>query len=128
MTTNTSGISPTEYNVLVKIEEIEETTAGGIILSDETKDRKQAFATTAVILDISPLAFSYERWPEGSRSPQIGDRVVITKAAGVMVEGLDGKDYKLIKDKDVGAVLAAPHNTLAGLDADIAEANREALS
>lgn len=152
MTSNPSGIHPTEFNVLVKVEEVEDTTAGGIIMSDETVARRQAFATRAVIIETSILAFSYERWPEGARKPREGDKVIITKAAGVAVEGLDGEEYKLVKDKDIGAilepsfvekvdaVLMAAYETgtkiysvstdtekaLDDLDADISKANAEA--
>ncbi|KCZ47769.1 hypothetical protein [Hyphomonas sp. CY54-11-8] len=122
---NTSGISPTEYNVLVHRHEVETTTKGGIVLADTTLDRKQAMATKGTLIDVSPLAFTYERWPEGTRKPQIGDTVVITKAAGVDVEGEDGKTYRLLKDKDIAAVILPAHNTIAGLEADIAEANAE---
>lgn len=120
---NTSGISPTEYNVIVKVMEIEEKSKGGIILADDTKARRQAMATRAELVAVSPLAFTYENWPEGSVPPKVGDTVIITKAAGVEVEGLDGKVYKMLKDKDIGAVL---RDRLADLDADIATLNKEA--
>lgn len=140
MTQNPSGIHPTEYNVLVKVEAVQEVTSGGVILADETKDRKQAFWTRGHIVAVSPLAFTYERWPEGSRVPQVGDNVLITKAAGNVVEGVDGEEYKLIKDKDINAVIGDPVgktiSAVAGtdltggpfeaLDADIAALNAEA--
>ena len=122
---STSGINPTEYNVLVEPEKVEEKSRGGILLSDATLDRKQAFAVRGKLLAVSPLAFTYERWPEGTRKPQVGDTVIMTKAAGVMVEGLDGKEYRLLKDKDVAATLGDIAARHADLDRDIAEANRE---
>lgn len=123
---NTSGISPTEYNVLVKRHEVETTTKGGIVLADSTLDRKNAMATKGTLIAVSPLAFTYERWPEGARIPAAGDTVVITKAAGVDVEGEDGETYRLLKDKDIAAVVTPLHNTVAGLEADIARENAEA--
>lgn len=122
---NTSGISPVEYNVLVKVEKVEKVTAGGIIKPDSIEDRQNAMFTKGVLVAVSPLAFTYERWPEGSRKPRPGDRVMITKAAGREVDGEDGEKYKILKDKDIEAILVPMHNTIAGLEADIAEANAE---
>lgn len=126
--TNPSGISPTEYNVLVLKHEVETTTKGGIVLADTTLDRKQAMATKGTLVNVSPLAFTYENWPEGTRKPQIGDTVVITKAAGVDVEGEDGKTYRLLKDKDICAVVEDITAKLKALDDDIAAANKEAAN
>lgn len=123
--TNQSGISPTEYNVLVKPEKVEEKTAGGVIMVDTTLDRKQAFETRGVLIAVSPLAFTYETWPEGTRIPQVGDRVITTKAAGVVVKGEDGEDYRLLKDKDICAVVEDMAAKLKALDEDIADANKE---
>lgn len=142
MTTNTSGISPTEYNVLVECREADTVTAGGIQLPDSVIARKQAMMTRATLIAVSPLAFTYERWPDGARPPQVGDTVIITKAAGVEVEGLDGKVYRMMKDKDIGAVIggiseldalmdkakdrAKVFQTLQGLNQDIEAENAEA--
>jgi len=123
---NKSGIHPTEYNVLVMPEKVEERTAGGIIKADSTLDRQQAFETRGVLVAVSPLAFTYEKWPEGTRIPRVGDRVITVKAAGVVVKGEDGKDYRLMKDKDICAIIQDVKARLADLDADIAEANAEA--
>jgi co-chaperonin GroES (HSP10) len=125
---NTSGIHPTEYNVLVKPERVEQKTAGGIIKADSIVDRQQAFETRGVLVAVSPLAFTYEQWPEGTRVPRVGDRVITTKAAGVVVKGEDGEDYRLMKDKDIGAIITDMRARLADLDADIAEANAEAVN
>lgn len=125
---NTSGIHPTEYNVLVKPEKVEQKTAGGIIKADSVVDRQQAFETRGVLVAVSPLAFTYETWPEGTRIPRVGDRVITTKAAGVVVKGEDGQDYRLLKDKDICAIIDDMRAKLDALDADIAEANREAVN
>ena len=125
---NTSGIHPTEYNVLVKPEKVEQKTAGGIIKADSVVDRQQAFETRGVLVAVSPLAFTYETWPEGTRIPRVGDRVITTKAAGVVVKGEDGQDYRLLKDKDICAIIDDMREKLESLAADIAEANREAVN
>lgn len=122
---NPSGINPTEYNVLVKQHDIGEK-IGSVYIADTTKDRKQAMATRATLVAVSPLAFSYDRWPEGTRLPEVGDTVIITKAAGVSVEGEDGATYRLIKDKDIAAVVGVSGYTVADLNAEIVALNVEA--
>lgn len=125
---NPSGFRPVEYNVVVKPEEVS-TRVGSILMPDETRDRKQAFETRGVIVAVSPLAFSYERWPDPDCIPQVGDTVVFAKAAGIIEKGVDGEPYRVLKDKDIMAVIERPSEmVLAALDRDIAEMNAEAVN
>ena len=100
-----SGIVPTEFKVLVLPVTVAEKTKGGIIIPDEKLERDQYAAMEGVIIAASPLAFTYENWPDGARKPQVGDRVICAKYAGATVEGRDGVKYRLVTDKDVMAVL-----------------------
>ena len=100
-----SGITPTEFKVLLLPDTVEERTAGGIIKPVERVERDQYAAMEGVIIAASPLAFTYENWPDGARKPQVGDRVIFAKYAGATVEGRDGVKYRLVTDKDVMAVL-----------------------
>ena len=103
---NPSGIRPVEFNVLVKPKEVEEKTAGGIIVPDIARDRQQVAAVEGEIVAVSPLAFTYEDWGN-HEMPKVGDRVYYAKYAGMIVKGVDGVEYRLTKDKDVAAVIAA---------------------
>ncbi len=53
-----STIKPTEFNVLLRPEKVEEVTAGGIILPDMTQDSKKYAETKGEIVAMSSLAFS----------------------------------------------------------------------
>ena len=106
MTKNTSGIYPTEYKVLVKPEPVELKSKGGIIIPDEARDRNQAAATRGEIIDVSPLAFTYDDWQSDERIPKVGDMVAFARYAGVSIEGDDEEDYRLVSDKEVIAILA----------------------
>lgn len=102
---NTSGIRPTEYNVLFLPDEVSTTFKGSSLIKPvDLKDREQMVATKGTIVAVSPLAFGYERFPEGAEEPQAGHRAIIAKHAGMEIEGADGKTYRLIKDKDVVAL------------------------
>lgn len=104
---NPSKISPTEYKVLVSPEKVDEKTKGGIILPDEHKDREQFAQMQGTLVAVSPLAFTYaddDAWGDAAK-PKPGDKVMFAKFAGAAVKGMDGKDYRIISDKDVSAVI-----------------------
>lgn len=103
---NTSGIQPLDLRVLVLPDPVESKTAGGILLPDQHKDREK-FATMKATL----IAVGANAWEEAaSRSPSFikpvpGDRVLISKYGGVLLTGDDGKDYRIMNDDDVTALL-----------------------
>lgn len=102
--TNESGISPVEYNIVVRMDPVEEKTPGGIIVPQSKTDRDKMAADEGTIVAASPLAFSYADWPEGARIPQVGDRILMAQFDGRIWER-GSKTYRLIKDKSVIAVV-----------------------
>jgi chaperonin GroES len=105
--TNPSGIRPTEYKVVISPKQLDERTKGGIIIPDATKERDQYAQMEGVIVEVSPLAFTYEpreNWGD-SVPPKAGDRVLFAKYAGATVKGKDGVEYRIVNDKDIFAVL-----------------------
>ena len=99
---NTSGFYAFEYKVLVVPDEFQNVTKGGIIIPDETVDMEQRAVSRGILVDLSPLAFTYDKWPEGTRIPKRGDRVLYGKYAGSdIVSRLDGKKYRVMNDKDI---------------------------
>jgi co-chaperonin GroES (HSP10) len=108
---NTSGIRPTEFMVLVKVKEVEEKTAGGIIKLQETLEREQHAEMEGIMVDMSPMAFTYEEWnqlPGKMRNtylPKRGDRILFSKYAGSPRQGKDGELYRLVSDKDIKGIL-----------------------
>lgn len=105
---NDSGIQPTEFKVLIAPKPVQAKSKGGIILPDDTKERDQYAQMEGELVACSPLAFTYagaHEW-NGSDKPRPGDRVLFAKYAGAVVQGKDGKDYRICNDKDVTAVLS----------------------
>ena len=111
---NLSGIRATEFNVVVqpaKVDDIIKMKGPNGETIDFRKpiehvEKHQAAAVEGVIVHVSPLAFSYERWPEdGEPKPKVGDRVLYAKYSGMKRTGKDGQDYLIIKDKDICAVV-----------------------
>lgn len=104
--TNTAGINPTEFKVLIAPKPVEEITKGGIIIPDKTVDEEKYGATEGVIIALSHLAFSYATEAEwDGKKPQAGQRVIYAKYAGVRVKGHDRAEYLLVNDKDVVATI-----------------------
>jgi len=96
-------IRPIEYNVLIRPDPAEQKTKGGIILSDQTVETDKHAQQRGVIVSMSPAAFDYAEWPEGSK-PQNGNRVLFARYDGILVK--DGDDeFRLVKDKAIAAVI-----------------------
>lgn len=103
--TNPSGIRPVEFNVLIKQDAIEEKTRMGLIKPDDMVEREKHGQTRGVIVAISPLAFNEDIWPAGMSRPEPGNRVAFAKHAGTFITGDDGQEYRVVKDKDVVAII-----------------------
>lgn len=102
------NLKPLEFNVVVKPDAAEERTAGGIILTTQTVDADKLASDSGTIVALSPLAFSYAEWPEGTQLPQVGDKVVYARYAGTLRKakpGSDEEDLRILKDKDIMAVI-----------------------
>lgn len=103
---NRSGITPTEFKCLVEPRPIEIITKGGIILPDQTAEAEGYAALEGTIVAVSHLAFSYaspEEW--GEAKPKPGQKILHAKYAGLRVKGKDGKEYLLVNDKDITALI-----------------------
>ena len=59
------------------------------------------------IIAMSPLAFNYDQWTENETlRPKVGDIVWFARYAGALIEeAFDGQMYRIIKDKDIAAVI-----------------------
>lgn len=95
---NPSGITPVDMKVLVKPDEVEEVTKGGIIRPDTVRDKTKYAGTKATLVAIGPNAF--KDW--GSENGlSVGDRILFAQYSGAREKGADGKDYMIMNDQDV---------------------------
>lgn len=102
---NESGIRPIEFNCVIAQDAISERTAGGLMKPQESLDRERFAQTKGTLIAASPMAFTYDEWPDGAQPPRPGARVIFARHSGVFVEGTDGKEYRVVKDKDIVAVM-----------------------
>jgi co-chaperonin GroES (HSP10) len=104
--TNTTGINPTEFKVLIAPKPVEEVTKGGIILATQTTDSEKYATIEGTIIAVSHLAFTYATEAEwDDKKPAPGDRVIFAKYAGVRHKAKDGQEYLLVNDKDIVATI-----------------------
>ena len=89
------AVRPLDDRVLVKQNEAEERTAGGIVLPDTAKEKPQR----GTVLAIGPgkLLDSGERSP---LSVAVGDEVIYGKYSGSEIE-LDGREVKILRESDI---------------------------
>lgn len=104
---NTSGLTPCEFNVIVDQDAAQERTKGGIMLPDDQIDRNKHRQTLGTIVAVAPMAFNEDVWPGNTPRPEPGQRIAFAMHAGTFVEGTDGREYRVIKDKDVVALIEA---------------------
>lgn len=104
MTDNPSGLTPMEFNVILKKTDVDQKTKGGLLLPDEHRDRMQWREQRAKVISVSPSAFSFD-----ADAPRVapGDEVIIARNAGGEVTGLDGETYHIVKDQDIIAQVAS---------------------
>lgn len=99
---NKSGVRPLEFKVVILPDAVDTKTSGGILLPDEAKDREQMAEVRGVLIEASPLAFTYADWPEGYPLPKPGDRIIVGRYTGVSFKSkIDDKDYRIVNDKDI---------------------------
>lgn len=101
---NISGLDPAEFNVVVQLDDQQEKTAGGIYLPPSKQDRDELEMDEGTLVAVSPVAFTYESWPDDARKPQPGDRVLFARYSGVLHER-GGKKFRIIKDRSIIAVV-----------------------
>lgn len=100
---NTSGITPIGYNVLVKQDETSAQTKGGLYLPDAEVEREKFRGTRGEVMSCSPAAF--EDFPKDMDRPVEGSRVIWARNAGVLIDGVDGGEYRLLDEKDILGLL-----------------------
>ena len=96
-------IVPAGHRVLVKVEEAETVTKGGIIVAQTIADKNteaNIFGTLVAVGETAWKDFGGRAWAT------IGDRVAIAKYGGFVIEDPDTKEkYRLLNDEDITAVI-----------------------
>jgi co-chaperonin GroES (HSP10) len=103
---NESGLKPLGRAVLVVPYEPQKK-GSLIVMPDVVRSSQLAIETRAVVVEVGPEAWADEKVPRAKE----GDKVFISKFAGVMAKGTaDGKDYRLINDNDIFCAIEVDAN------------------
>lgn len=87
--------------MLILPEQVEEVSAGGIVLPEITQEREAMAQMYGTVIALGSHCFSGEPEPWC----KVGDKVVFAIYAGQIFKGNDGKRYRLIRDKEIVAVV-----------------------
>ncbi len=104
---NDTGIKPTDYNCVVRLDSLkgdgceDQKSAGGIIIPPERTDRDQMAYTKATLLEAGGNAFN--DW--NGCIPAPGDKIMVSKYAGITREADPLDLVRVLKDKEILAVL-----------------------
>ena len=91
-------IKPLSDRVLIKMEEAEETTKSGILLTGSAKEKPQV----ADVIAVGPGGMVDGK--EVKMTVKVGDRVLTSKYAGTEVK-MDGEEYTIVRQSDILAVV-----------------------
>ena len=91
-------IKPVADRILIKMEEGEETTKSGIILSSSAKEKPQIAKVIAVGPGGNIEGNNIEMYIN------VGDKVIVSKYSGTEVK-YEGEEYLIVKQSDVLAIV-----------------------
>jgi chaperonin GroES len=97
---NVASVKPLGDRILVKVQEAEDKTTGGIFLPDSAQEKPQVGEVTQV--------GSGKRTDDGKIQPidvQVGDKVLYSKYAGNELK-LNGDEFILLREQDILAVVS----------------------
>lgn len=101
---NEQGVRLIDDQLLVLPDEVKDTyeTKSGVILykaQDSTQKRQEeASQTRAVIIDVSPDAYMDL---DDKDKPESGERIFMQRHAGEFFKGIDGVEYRIIREGDI---------------------------
>lgn len=97
-------IEPAGHRVLVKVEEVEKKTAGGIIIADTIRDKMTEANIFGTIVKIGQNA--WKAFDDGIPWAKEGDRVAFAKYGGFVIEDPNTKEqFRLLNDEDITAII-----------------------
>jgi len=103
---------PTGWRILILPYTIPDSTKGGVLLSDETKERNQLATNVGYVVSLGPDAYKDEgKFPDGAWCKK-GDWVMFGRYAGSRFK-IDGAEPRLLNDDEILAVIDDPRDIVA---------------
>ena len=103
---------PTGWRILILPYVLPDTTKGGVLISDETRERNQLATTVGYVVSLGPDAYKDEgKFPDGAWCKE-GDWVMFGRYAGSRFK-IDGAEPRLLNDDEILAVINNPEDILS---------------
>lgn len=105
------GFKAAGHRIVVWPIETEKTTESGIIISSAVTEREDMKQIEAVVVHVGKGCWADKTQVENSKRVQSdpwceeGDKILMAAYAGLYRKGKDGKQYRIISDLDVVAIL-----------------------
>ena len=98
---------PSGYRLLIALPEVEETTPGGIYVTDERRDAETVASVVGFVMKAGPDAYEDKgKFPNGPWCKE-GDWIVMRAYSGTRLS-IHGKEFRIINDDSVEAVVEDP--------------------
>ena len=115
---NKSGVQPVEYKCLVKVfpedDKVEDKSgfykskSTKIIYQSAQKEREEQGKMVGIFIASGGIAFTGDNgappWPKYN-IPKPGQWILFDRYGGCLLDGMDGEQYRLISDKEIGAIV-----------------------
>ena len=96
------GIKPCGHRVVVWPIPTERKTESGIIIHDSLAKREDMAQVEALVVSVGPSAWKDQKTGDWA---QVGDKVLIAKYSGLVRQGIDNLEYRVISDLDIVAIV-----------------------
>lgn len=96
------GMRATGWNVIV-VPEPAEDKVGTIWKPESVKDKEEIVQQRGRVVSVGPAAFTAADY--AGEEPTEGDAVIFAKLAGFRVKLADGKDARVLQDRDIAVIL-----------------------
>jgi len=97
-----AGVRASGFNLIVAVEPVDEK-KGMVYIPDSVREKETLVQTRGRVVSISPVAFDFANF--NGQEPKLGDAVIFAKLAGIRTTLADGKEARIIADKDVAAII-----------------------
>lgn len=93
-------LKPVLHRIILKLDEVEEVTKSGIIISKDLVKKERKAVETGVVVAIGETAFKdYGGSPDSTI--KIGDKVLIAQYSGKEVKDEDDQHFVVVNDEDI---------------------------
>jgi chaperonin GroES len=97
-------LKPAGHRVLVKVDEVESQTAGGIYIPKTIAEKQTEANIFGTLVAVGPNA--WKAFDDGEAWAEVGDKVAFAKYGGFVIEDPETKEvFRLLNDEDITCII-----------------------